>query len=330
MVRNSWILGSTALVGTILATLFAVGSCGSQGGSTDGGVRQDGGSVLRPDGGGTDGGVRTDGGTIRPDGGAGGCTVNHDCNLSQRCESTTHQCVNEQGGVGTSCPNGTECAQDNVTACLGPLPNGDKVCTRECTGDSDCPRPFTCQTVGVSVPDGGSQTIQVCLAPDAMGTICRNERDNCNPQTDANFCVDPSWECTVQGQLCMPSSATSPTGNCVPGDNCNFAAQTGCSGNDTCHPAGAFYLDNNQGTFCASSGSGQQGASCSSLSDCAKGYVCAGSVGCLKYCTPGSPNACQGVTRADGGVAQCLDILTNANGAPLPDAVRSIPVGVCY
>jgi hypothetical protein len=238
--------------------------------------------------------------------------------------------VSEQGGIGTSCPTGNECAQDNLTVCLGPLPNGDKVCTRECSSDNDCPQPFTCQTVSATVPDGGTQTIQVCLAPDAMGTACRNERDNCNATTDPNYCVDPTWECTVQGQICMPSSSTSRTGNCVAGDGCNFAAQTGCSGTETCHPAGAFYFDNTQGTFCAASGTGQQRAACQALDACAKGFVCAGSVGCLKYCTPGGASQCQGLTRPDGGVAQCLDILTNDNNQPLPDAVRSIPVGVCY
>jgi hypothetical protein len=333
-------MSGTGRIGTlkliyVAAVAAALGACGTTGRAGDGGLpfggdggRTDGGTVRLDGGARTDGGPRTDGGAS--DGGSLGCTSNSNCLLAQKCNTTTHVCEADPGGVGTDCPGGNaDCAQDGMTFCAEGLPNmPTPACTRPCTANSQCPRDpggtsWTCQA---AFTDGDGGIISACLPPDALGTPCRNETTGGE--------VDPVWECTVVGQLCLPSSQTSPTGNCVAGDGCNFAAQTGCSGTQTCHPAGVFNFDNNQGTFCAPSGSGGQGAACTTLSNCAKGYVCAGEVGCLKYCIPaadgGAGTGCSGVLGADGGATTCIDILTDANGDPLPDAVRSIPAGVCF
>lgn len=310
-----------------LAGVLALAACGSSGTAADGGnpfVRTDGGSP-RADGGATDGGG-TDGGGVRSDGGSGqACSVNNDCFLANTCNSATGRCQADPGGVGTDCPNGqSDCAQDGMTGCTGELPNSSAVCTRSCSTTSDCPRPYTCQEVPVQAPDGGATTIRICLPEDALGTPCRNETSGGD--------IDPNWECTAPGTACLPDTDTSPTGRCVPGDGCDFATQTGCTGTETCHPAGAFGFDNNRGTFCISSGSGTHRSPCPrGLSDCAKGFVCGGEqLGCLKYCTPGDNSGCAGIPGQDGGTARCVDILTDENGRPLPDAVRSISVGVCF
>jgi hypothetical protein len=295
------------------------------GASRDGGVTPIDGGIVTRDGGiaPIDGGIAPPDGGIAPiDGGAAGCSTNHDCSLGQVCSSP--QCVSDPGGFGTACPNGdSDCVQDNKTGCTGQLTVTGPVCTRGCRLNSDCPNPWTCQTTTTSNGDGGSVTIQICLASGALGVACTNET--------ATGATDPNWECTQQGYYCLPDTNTSATGHCRPGDNCNFASQTGCSNStDTCHPTGAFDLDDNHGTVCEPSGSGSSGSPCQALSDCAKGYLCTTQLGCMKYCTPGGGSTqCVGITGQDGGAANCQDILVDSSGNPLPAAVRSIPVGLC-
>jgi hypothetical protein len=305
------------------AVAAALGACAG-GGRGDGGT--DGGSPRTDGGPRVDGGSAADGGVGADGGGTGVCSSNQDCILAQRCNTTIGRCEADPGGTGTDCPNGqNDCAADGMTFCTGELPNSGPVCTRVCQSNAQCPREpngtaWTCQAA-FTTPDGG--IFSACLAPNALGKPCRNETDT--------GVVDATWDCTEIGTFCLPDSQTSPTGRCVTGDNCNFPAQSGCNGTETCHPAGVFYFDNNQGTVCAPSGMGTQGAPCTTLNQCAKGYVCVGGgYGCLRYCVPGTQNACAGVTAPDGGTTSCIDILVDENGAPLPAAVRSIPVGVCF
>lgn len=315
--------GGLAKVVAFVALAVALAACGS-GGATDGGTG------ARADGGRADGGtVRADGGVATGDGGA--CTTSSQCFLSQTC--VNRRCQTEQGGIGAECPTGNECVQDNVTFCLGDLPNGSPVCTRPCSTSSDCPGHYTCQNVPFSAPDGGVAEMMICLAADALGALCRNQ--------DSRGKVDPVLDCTQVGYFCYPDGDTSPTGNCIEGSNCNFPAQTGCAANQTCHPLGFFELDNNRATVCqpAVATGGGQLAVCTRVSECGKGYTCVGisatQAVCLKYCTPGSStHACTGLTRpsADGGVAgpaECIDILADADGGAPPASIGSIPVGVC-
>jgi hypothetical protein len=323
--------GAIVKFGAVLAFALAAAACGSGGGRTDGGLpfgdagtRTDGGA--RTDGG-VDGGVRADGGTSGGDGGT--CTTTSQCFLAQKCESG--QCQADPGGIGADCPNGDECNAN--TACTGMLPNASAVCTADCATNSDCPRTFTCQSISISF-DGGVEEIKICLAPDALGVACRN--------FTATGDIDPTRQCTQQGFFCNPDGPDSNTGNCVEGDNCNFKAQTGCTGSQTCHPLGVFGIDNNQGTLCfdAASSGGQQGASCADIENCAKGFVCVPisdteSI-CLKYCTPNdATHNCAGLTGMGGGpdggttAAECLDLLSDGM-TPAPASINSIPAGVCF
>jgi hypothetical protein len=232
-----------------------------------------------------------------------------------------------------------ECKNDTTdpTSCLsGFAAYPNNLCTRQCAADADCPRPWTCQAVPIQgAGDAGVTTISVCLPTDALGKPCRNELG-----TDSNGPIDPVQDCTTMGDICFPTfmgQTQLPTGNCMQGDNCSFQMQTGCMANQTCHPAGIFGLDNNQGTICfnAASTGGTEGNTCMTSSACAKGYICGGQrLGCVKYCNPGmNPSGCEGITRpgADGGTVQtsCIQALSGPDGGPPPASIGSINVGVC-
>jgi hypothetical protein len=74
---------------------------------------------------------------------------------------------------------------------------------------------------------------------------------------------------------------------CPPGA-CNYQTQQGCSATEACRPV---LVTSTVAPHCERAGSGESGAPCSSMADCARGYFCADNV-CRKLCCGGDWSAC--------------------------------------
>lgn len=110
-------------------------------------------------------------------------------------------------------------------------------------------------------------------------------------------CGGRSTDCSVLGQFCL--GLGSEAGVCVPSDDCDPVAQTGCETGEACLTL------NNGGLLCTepTSDAAAVGEPCASLNGCVAGSGCFGDPGvCRAYCDPEATDPCpSGFTC--GGVA---------------------------
>jgi hypothetical protein len=167
------------------------------------------------------------------------------------------------GACGTTCPTGTCADAQCVPDCLADA---------ECDDGSACNGRFVCLSSGLCAPagfpscdDGLPCTVDRCVDPDG----------SCEHEARDDLCAE--------GERCIG-------GTCAfcPGLPCDISLQCGCSGDETCHAAGA-------GATCATSGPAVLGERCTPTvegSDCGRGLSCgdaswdgSGWNLCGQYCT---------------------------------------------
>lgn len=161
---------------------------------------------------------------------------------------------------------------------------------------------------------GADATPPDAAPPDAALTACRNF-DALDPSI-----IDPTRECVVAGEFCFPDSLTLDVGYCRPGSGCVVAEQTGCDVAQTCHPVAGFGLDNTDATVCLEAGSGDLGAACSTVDQCAAGLACAPVYDgrfCVPYCNPEAPDCPAGT--------MCVDVSLEFDAVIRP----SFAVAIC-
>ena len=118
--------------------------------------------------------------------------------------------------------------------------------------------------------------------------------------------------------------ATPPDGPSACPGACNYQTNEGCGPNQTCFPA----VSGGAATpACATAGAGKDGVACTTLSDCAPGYMCAlGENVCRKLCCGGDWSVCPDPDQ------RCLQKLSikEANGASVATgAMVCVPVNDC-
>jgi len=115
----------------------------------------------------------------------------------------------------------------------------------------------------------------------------------------------------MAGQFCQSLGDSANGAGVCTDPECDLIMQSGCADGEGCYLA-----DPSTGSgVCATAGTGGDGDSCSSATDCQGGFGCAGSpAACRAWCNPASPTCDTGYNCAH---------LTNSSGDPIPG------VGVC-
>jgi hypothetical protein len=162
--------------------------------------------------------------------------------------------------------------------------------TRDCEGVS-CPISRSCQSAGAGEESDPCVSSGDCRA----GLACVGEGVSgvCRP-----YCCAGSANSCATGTFCderpLPESPQHSVPVCLPVDGCTLTESFPCLDGESCACKGeraCIVVRSDGATACAVPGPGQLGDPCTGAeaAECAHGFVCSPSAGCMKLCSTVAP-----------------------------------------
>lgn len=189
--------------------------------------------------------------------------------------------ISDAGGDGADAarPSGT-CGNPGDCDLLGQDCGGGMACRFVVAADAEEPSGL-CEVAGTK-GEGEPCVRMAGAAPEcAEGLICFEGvcREYC--------CAAGASDCSVLGHYCL--NVGTDVGLCIPSDECDLLAQTGCDPEEACYPI-------SRGTRRCSApreGAGGPGETCEYLNDCVAGSACVGEPStCRQLCDPSAAEGC--------------------------------------
>ncbi|HAN32205.1 MAG TPA: hypothetical protein DCQ06_11455 [Myxococcales bacterium] len=236
-----------------------------------------------------------------------------ECNGQETCSSCPLDC----GACPGTCGDGTcDKTKENCQNCSADCGQCPGIC--EPLSSKGCPATQQCYPTQTSAACGNPGSITAgnpCTVSTscAKGMLCVGSI--CKPLCDSSG-ADANFNCSEGTCDALQYSDGKPVGfnlgTCVVFGKCNATTNVGCAVNQNCDVS-------DKGTFCISHGTKTNGMACTSLNECAKGFMCIGNpMVCMKKCaTTGGTPSCPGGT-------SCSMVTIDNNNTPAPNNL-----GVC-
>jgi len=236
------------------------------------------------------------------------CTSDAACEVGNRCNQATGECVPKKGvdaGVGSQCTKNEDC---NSGTCLTSFPGG--YCTSPCgTQFQGCEPGSECYEIG----DGSASCLLLCQTGDECraGYRCQEVASGgdagkilgyCVPRCESSGCPD-GQSCDSSGACIEGSAGPGPIGAFCSGDgDCDSGACDTAQPNGYCTDSCASCAGNCIDNTCR--------AGCDAEADCRFGYLCLDAA-CVPACR--SDSDCAGEEICDTGSGLCRPVSTGTS-----------------
>jgi hypothetical protein len=253
-------------------------------------------------------------------GGAGNAPLDPLCGAGECVPEDAESCAGAMGGAGGASGEALGGAAGGLSYDPGDLDGRGLSC--RVASDPSCTLE-QCDVVRSCLPSGASKSGDPCVAGAdcGAGLACVGDglSGTCRP-----YCCEGTARSCDSGTFCdeqrLPDSQGTYVPVCLPVDGCSLAEPFPCPEGQECTCQGdkaCVVVRADGATACTLPGSGRAGDPCTGLktAECAHGFVCSPSAGCIQLCSR---------TSAEDQVSDCPD-----GGYCQPLSELPADIGVC-